>query len=175
MSILRWACLDRSLIALLVVVCGALFLPTPCFAQSGGLLSDDSEWTESEVKLPAFPVDKDLLAIRNGNQGSFRFFIDASSLEVGKDGVVRFVLVARSPGGAVNVSFEGIRCATREKKLYAVGRMNRAWAALENPRWFDYRGRAGGGYHEWLAQQYFCIEKTPVPTVQRIIEGIRRG
>ena len=41
----------------------------------------------------------------------FRFFVDASTLSVDNEGIVRYVLVARSASGTENVSFEGMRCA----------------------------------------------------------------
>lgn len=56
----------------------------------------------------------------------FRFFVDAATLSVSDDGIVRYVLVARSPGGVDNVSLEGMRCATSEVRIYALGR-DGAW------------------------------------------------
>lgn len=41
---------------------------------------------------------------------------------MGSDGIVRYVLVARSSAGTESVSFEGMRCATREVRIYAAQR-----------------------------------------------------
>src|SRR4029453_10656987 len=56
----------------------------------------------------------------------FRFFVDASTLTVDNEGIVRYVLVARSSSGVENVSFEGMRCVTNEYRIYALGR-DGAW------------------------------------------------
>jgi hypothetical protein len=48
-----------------------------------------------------------------------KFGIDAIDAEQSADGVVRYVIVARSATGAVNALYEGIRCATGQVRTYA--------------------------------------------------------
>ena len=80
-------------------------------------------WQEQkEVDLPAFPNQADLAEFYVSSAATNKFFIDASTLAVGADGVVRYVLVVKASGGATNVSFEGINCKDRSWKLYATGR-----------------------------------------------------
>ena len=57
-------------------------------------------WQESRVALPPYPKKASLIQFDVGAGTDFRFLIDAGSLSVGSDGVVRYVLVARSPQGA---------------------------------------------------------------------------
>ena len=83
-------------------------------------------WQEEETPPPAYPAPADLIEFKVVEAGGFRFFVDGSTLAVGKDGIVRYVLVARSPEGADNVTFEGLRCATRESRIYAVGHADRS-------------------------------------------------
>ena len=40
---------------------------------------------------------------------------------------MRYVLVARSPSGSQNVSFEGLRCAAAQQRLYATGQSDSTW------------------------------------------------
>jgi hypothetical protein len=56
-----------------------------------------------------------------------KYFIDASTLSVGSDRIVRYVLVVRTSGGASNVSFEGINCKELTWKHYATGRSDGTW------------------------------------------------
>jgi len=64
-----------------------------------------------------------------------RFSVDRNSIAVGSDDVVRYTLVSTSRGGARNVSFEGLRCEPRQKKLYAFGRPDGGWSRSRNNRW----------------------------------------
>jgi hypothetical protein len=80
---------------------------------------------------------------------------------VGKDGVVRFTLVARSPSGAENVSHEGIRCKNGVYKVYAFGRADRTWTERAS----DWRPIEPRGYQRWrnaLWREYFCPNQIPV-------------
>jgi len=67
-------------------------------------------WKEADVRLPPYPKDADLIEFQVSSGVTFRFFIDAASLSVTDDGVVRYTLVARSPSGIANVSFARIPC-----------------------------------------------------------------
>ena len=67
-------------------------------------------WVEQTVAPPAYPKAESLAEFHGAGTSSNRFFVDVDTLSIGKDGVVRYVLVVRSAGGAENVSFEGIRC-----------------------------------------------------------------
>jgi hypothetical protein len=101
----------------------ALFTP---FAFSANTDDADSEAlkAESPVVLPA-PVQKNnLLPFYVSPTTTLDFAIDAKSVSVTGEGIVRFVLVVTSQSGASNISYEGIRCSTGEKKLYAIGQIN---------------------------------------------------
>ena len=56
--------------------------------------------------LLRFPTDRPMPAV----------LIDQRTQAIGEDGVVRYVLVVRSASGAESVSFEGLRCATGERR-----------------------------------------------------------
>lgn len=150
------------------------FLANTGLAQLNRGFQDQSEWTEQVVKMPPFPKSENLIKTSISGSTGFEFFVDLTSLEVGSDGVVRFVVIARSPAGAENISFEGIRCSTRERKLYGVGRANGTWFAPGRSEWIDFRGARVNSYHESFALQYFCLDRTAVPNVSRAIELLKR-
>lgn len=119
-------------------------------------LPDDQPWKESELVLPAYPEDANLIEFDNGPTSRNHYFIDGNSIAVSDDGVVRYTLVLRTQGGAKNVSFEGIRCDTKEVKLYALGRADQSWAKLNDPEWQRIEYNAVNPYRLVLFRNFFC-------------------
>jgi len=131
-------------------------------------------WRESAVVLPPYPNDEHLIEFEVGARPDFHFLVDASSISVASDGVVRYVLVARSPQGVQNDSFEGLRCRDGEYKIYATGRGDRSWSEARDPRWRPVE-QSAGSWHRTLANDYFCPQGTPIRTVAEGIDALRRG
>jgi hypothetical protein len=134
-----------------------------------------TEWKEIEAPAPAFPKEGKLVQVQVGNRESHRYYIDPDSVALGKDGVMRYTAVVKTTGGATNVSFEGIRCDTRERKIYAVGRGDGTWAAARDPKWHWIERSMGPPVYYSLWRDYFCAErKMPTPP-KRAVEAIKRG
>lgn len=117
---------------------------------------DAKSWQEIEVKLPAAPKPDNLLPLYVSAATSNQFFVDASSLSVGADGVVRYVMVVRSAAGVNNVSFEGMRCETRERRIYASGRQDGTWSKARNNEWVRIQDVYANRHHAVLFLEYFC-------------------
>jgi hypothetical protein len=132
------------------------------------------EWKEVEAKPPAFPQRGNLIEFDVSAASDFRFFVDSRSLSIGPDGVVRYVLVARSPSGAENVSFEGIRCATGEVKIYATGRPDGSWEGRAS-EWRTIEPRTVQRWHNALQREYFCPTREPIRSAQEGVDALRRG
>lgn len=114
---------------------------------------------EQPVVLPAYPQEADLAEFGVGATGSHRYFVDARTLDVGADGVVRYALVVKTVGGANNTSYEGIRCSTYEKRVYALGHPQRKWIEARRSVWEPIpRGRADA-HHAVLYAEYFCPDR----------------
>lgn len=126
---------------------------------------------EEKLALPAYPGARDLIEFSAGPTSEFRFFIDPASLSVGADRVVRFTLIARSPTGAETVSYEGIRCASSEVRLYAIGR-DGAWARRTG-EWRKFQ--AGQRWHYVLADEYFCPLQAAIGNRDEGLDALRRG
>lgn len=136
---------------------------------------DDAKkpWQEIEAQLPAAPKQENLLPFYVGPTATQEFEIDLSSVKLGEDGVIRYVLVATSPSGAKNVSFEGIRCETDERKLYAFGRPDGSWSRSRRDRWEKINSTAPNRQHAALAYDYFCENLTIAGDAQDMVERIR--
>jgi len=123
------------------------------------------EWQETEVQLPAAPKAEDLLNFYQS--GTQSFAIDSKSVSVAKDGTVRYTLVATSSSGVKNISYEGIRCETYEKKLYAFGRPDGSWSRSRRDAWDRISETSINKQHHLLYTDYFCdgatlAGKTPI-------------
>jgi len=138
---------------------------------------DDQEkpWKEIEAKLPAYPKAENLLDFDGGSAAGHKFFVDAPSLSIGEDGVVRYSLVVRTAGGATNVSYEGIRCDMRQQKVYAIGRAGGTWARARDPQWRRIEYREVSPHYGVLYVDFLCRNNKPVPTVREMIDAFKYG
>jgi len=131
------------------------------------------EWQDAAVKLPEFPKAEGLIEFSVSAASSFRFYIDPASVARESDGVVRYTLVARSPSGYANISYEGIRCTTNSYKVYAFGNDGR-WTVRES-EWRPIEPRAVQRWHLELRSRYFCPRYIQILTAAEGVDALRRG
>ena len=140
-------------------------------------LSDELEgksWEAEKAFLPAYPKEENLVPIYVGRARPFSFFVDRVSVTVGRDGVVRYTLVARSASEATNVSYEGIRCQTYEHRVYGFGRSDGTWAQARNSQWIPI-DRLSTSPATSLADDLFCSERGRVRTTDEAQQALARG
>lgn len=113
-------------------------------------------WQEVAVQLPAAPKEENLLPFYVSAATDHRFLVDTASISVGSDGVVRYTLIVLTSGGARNVSFEGMRCETRESRVYAFGRADGAWSKSRSNQWRTVRQLDVNRHHAALFLDHFC-------------------
>lgn len=133
------------------------------------------EWRDAAVKLPPYPKPADLIPFEVAAGRGFKFFVDKSSLSVNPDGVVRYALVARSPSGVDNVSYEGMRCAKGTFKVYAFGGPDGKWQLNTGAKW---RPIESGGAMPWrseLERDYFCRGGLVPADAGTALAALRRG
>lgn len=114
------------------------------------------QWQELEVQLPAAPKQASLLPFYVSAATENQFFVDGATLSVGSDGVVRYVLLILSPQGGRNVTFEGMRCETRERRIYASGRLDGSWSKARKNEWVRIQDVYANRHHAALFLEYFC-------------------
>jgi len=124
--------------------------------------------------MPAFPKRENLIEFYLSATATFRYFIDASSLQALYDKrEIRYVLVARSPQGADNVRFESIRCPDMFR-LYAVGTADGKWEVRPSD-WEPTVRRSDLGWPSTLARQFFCPHRDPIQSAAEGVDALRRG
>lgn len=136
---------------------------------------EERDWTEGDIKLPAFPKAENLIEFELLGTGKFRYFIDSQSLVAGEDGAVRYTLVARSASGVENVSFNGVRCKTSTHKVYATGRSDKTWAEARNSAWKDLGSKAAARLHVLLMRDFFCPAGVPIMSREEGVDALRKG
>ncbi len=127
---------------------------------------------EIQVPPPAYPVDRDLVAFQLSGGSLHHFFVDSKSVSMGNDDIVRYTMVVRTAGGATSASYEGIRCATGEAKVYATGRSDRSWAPVRDPQWRRIVATDVNGYQSALAES-FCSGKRPVASLAQALQRLK--
>lgn len=145
---LRRMCIALGMLGILLQPCTALTEEEDGFGEP--------RWQEDEIQFPPQPLTTDLKSFYVSATTENRYAVDLRSLSVGRDGVVRYVLVVETPGGARNVSFEGMRCETRERRLYATGRRDGNWSESRNASWSKIVDIPPNRHHAALFLEYFC-------------------
>ena len=138
------------------------------------LEQEKRDWREAETPAPPPPGSGELLAFFVSSASDYRVFVDAASLAPGADGVVRYTLVVRSPLGAESVTYEGIRCATREVKTYAYGSADRSWSVRPGS-WRRIDARSAQRWHDALWHEYFCPRGLAIRSAAEGIDALKRG
>jgi hypothetical protein len=150
--------------------------------------ANQKSWKEIESLLPPAPLPANLIEVKLDASTRNQLFIDQASLSIGNDGVVRYTAIIRTPSGAKNVSYEGLRCETGERKLYAFGRRSanaggkdadkdagndaNTWSRNRYAKWEPIQARLAGGYHRELFFHYLCTVNTKrdLPTLLRLLK-----
>ena len=158
-----------------------LLLVAPVLAQwkdwDYELDQEKKPWDELQTQLPPYPKTGNLLKLDIGSNTANSYFVDAASVSVGEDGVVRYTLVIQAGGGASNVSFEGIRCDGRLVRVYAFGHPGNRWSRARNAGWRDIQPREINGYQYALHRDYFCwtSSRKATLTLPQIIANLKNG
>lgn len=156
-------------------VFSALFTAATLSAPTLGWADDDANKPPAEIdwQLPAAPNAADMAPFFQSPLTKQSFAIDTKSVSVDKDGVVRYTIVGTSAGGAKNVSYEGIRCSTFEKKLYALGHADGTWAKARDSDWQEIPTGGMNKQHADLAQNYLCNGTSIAGTAEQIVQNLR--
>ncbi len=163
-----------SLPAFVLLSC---LLMAACAAKKEFKETFDTEkpWLEQLAQLPPYPDLSNLIPVSVQTSADYQHAVDPESISIGDDGVVRFTLVSRSSAGAMNISYEGIRCETNERKLYAIGRDNKTWAKPRTSEWQPLSFVKQFYAQRELSKNLLCPDKHPVRTREEAISVLKAG
>ncbi len=166
----------RLLLAHLVALLGA------CGGDRANMKSDWERQNEGRLvkegaevlpELPAFPRRENLVEFFVSTASDFKFFVDRASISV-KDRVVRYTLVARSPNGVDNISYEGMNCAAGEYRVFALGGPDGTWLSRPGP-WREITTRSVQRWHNALQREYFCPNGISVTDATEAVRALEQG
>lgn len=123
---------------------------------------------------PAYPTDRTLLPVEIRATSALRYFVDGATLSVDlKTGIVRYTLVARSPAGAENVTYEAIRCPSAEYRVYYLGHGDKTWA--ERRGGWGLIADSRQSHYRVLYRDYFCPQANPIRDADEGRLALRQG
>jgi hypothetical protein len=93
------------------------------------------DWVEAKTAAPPSFTTDQLIPIEMPHYVTVEVGIAPSTVSVGTDGVVRYVVVMRNTSGSTIAAYEGIRCTTDEVKLYARTNSVGDWVTIAAPQW----------------------------------------
>jgi len=155
-----------------------LMLPLTVYAEWGQFdfeFESDKPWVELSAQLPPTPKAENLVEFNVSSATRNRHFVDTASISVGEDKVVRYTVVIEAVGGARNVAFEGLRCATGERRLYAYGQPDGTWSKARNAQWEGIKFRSLLSYHKALYEDYFCPDGINVRDAKEAVRKLRQA
>ena len=172
-SLLSWVPLAVALLAALTAL--------PAVAQwkdwDYDLDQEKKPWAELQTQLPPYPKPENLLRFDTGTNTSNNYFVDAPSISIGEDKVVRYTLVVKTGGGATNVSFEGIRCDAAQLRVYAFGHPGTQWSRARDVSWRAIEYREVNGHHNTLYRNFMCTQtrNREAANPRDIVAALKRG
>jgi len=155
-----------------------LVLPLAAWAQArdfDAAFDDGDRWAEAQSQLPPYPEPENYLPFKVNAVTPFGFFVDAKSVSVDNDGVVRYTVIAKSASGALNISFEGIRCSGHQYRVYAFGRSDHTWAKARSSHWQPLSEDAANAQRAILYGDFFCPGDLIISTAETGLRALRRG
>ena len=123
-------------------------------------------WREEAIDFPKAPQKENLLPFTVPGS-PYEHLIDRASITLGRDGVMRFVIVMRS-GTARNVLFESLRCESRVYRTLAYGSASGQFRPRRVSRWRPI-GTNFGDYRVILWERFLCDEAGNLRSVKEVI------
>lgn len=147
----------------------------------------DLDWRETEVPAPPNFSSARLVQFEVSVASELQYGLVPDSLSVGPDGVVRFVWIAQSRTGAVNVAYEGVRCQTRQMRTYArwtprelplssaFTQAAGEWRPITDSDWIALTGSPQARAAWMLARAALCEGSTVNRNPQQMLRDLRQG
>jgi len=167
----------RSFLALAlasaVAVASAAELGAPPGTPDNSNIPYVPEWKEIEAPPPPPLRTTGLIPIDVAGT-TLHFGVDPASISVGKDRVVRYVVVATSNTGAINAMYEGLRCDGGMVKVYARHNPDSGWVPAPDAEWENVRDGAASRRHSLaIARSGACQESSPNGNAARIAADLK--
>jgi CNP1-like family len=133
----------------------------------------DPDWQEDAGgRPPSFDVRR-LIPVDMPPHVGVRMGIDPETLSIGRDGVVRYVVVATGSGGAQTILYEAIRCSTAQYRRLARYSAGGGWTVLNDSEWVSLHGRLPSVHPLQIARSGICVGATPNQSPADMVRDLR--
>ena len=149
-------------------LCAMVAIPP---AQAQLLRDPDQNWTEAEVAPPPAYDTRKLIAVEGPAASSLKFGVDPNTITIGPDYVVRYVIVMQGPA-AITAIYEGIRCVTGEKRVYARRNGDSPWEMVKE-EWQPLNQSSASRYAWNMARDGVCIGVATNNSARDIVNDLR--
>lgn len=139
---------------------------------SAQLAPPNPDWKEAQAPLPPAPRVADLIPIEVPG-ATLRYGVDPASVSLGADHVVRYVVVAASAAGAMNGSYEGIRCSTGDFRVYARYHADAGWSPASDIEWRSLQDGRPFRHSLAVARNGACMGHGANRSVAQILHDLR--
>lgn len=147
-----------------------LGLIQPLFA----IAQEEKREIQETVALPVLPpAAQSYKHFYSSSQLDFAIDPDSIVIQPGEENEIRYILKATSKQGAVNISYEGIRCDKRQKIIYAIGHSDGSWHRARSPEWSTIIRAGNNLQHVTLENDYFCTGNALSGTLESIRNRIK--
>ena len=134
---------------------------------------ESPDWKELDAPPPPATLRTSGLIPVDVPGTSLHFGVDPASITVGKDGIVRYVVVAASRTGTVNGLYEGIRCDSGEVKVYARYNPDSGWVPARQPEWVALQNVPHSLHSLQIARSGACLNTAPNGSPAQIARDLR--
>ncbi|MFM9878967.1 MAG: CNP1-like family protein [Burkholderiaceae bacterium] len=121
---------------------------------------------------PSFSTEK-LIFLGYRTNSSLRIGVDPDTLSIGKDDIVRYVVVSLKPSGPPSAQYEGIRCRSAETKVYGRFNEDSGWSLVQDPPWRSLFDPVPSRHALLLARGGICASASANTSVRRMIADLR--
>lgn len=123
--------------------------------------------------IPSFSKDK-LITIDMPSYVTLKIGVDPTTIQVGTDGIVRYVVVMQNSTGAVNAAYEALRCVNNEVKTYARLSSSGQWSLLESPAWRHVTDNMPSRHPQAISRQGACSNRLAL-SQEETIKALKAG
>lgn len=132
------------------------------------LIESDEPWKETSAINPPPLSSKTLIPLESPPGSELRFGIDPDSISIADEQVVRYTIVMQGPA-ARSVVYEGLRCSTGEKRVYARQNGSDSEWLMSEETWQPARAR----YATELMRNGICLGTGTNRSVRDIVRDLR--
>lgn len=140
-------------------------------AQAQLLFDSDKTWVEAEVPPPPEYNARKLIRVEGPAASSLKFGVDPQTISIGPDYVVRYVVVMEGPA-AITAVYEGIRCKSGEKRVYARRNGDSPWEMVTE-EWRPLNQSSASHYALNMARDGVCIGVATNNSARDIVNDLR--